>query len=66
MIEEMSLRTPIMRNATADVTVAHNTGAKPGMIRVETEIKEIKTDITMRKESMTPTLEIPTTEVGPP
>ena len=66
MAEEMSLRTLIMRNATADVMVAHNTDTKPGMIRVDTKIKEIKTDITMRKESMTPTLEIPTTEAGPP
>ena len=66
MTEEMSLRTLIMRNTTADMTVAHNTDTKPGMIRVETKIKEIETDVTMRKESMTPTLEIPTTEAGPP
>ena len=66
MTEEMSLRTLIMRSSTADVMVAHNTDTKPGVIRVETKIKEIKTDITMRKENMTPTLEIPTTEAGPP
>ena len=39
-----------MRNAIADVMVAHNTDTKPGMIRVEIEIEEIETDITMRKE----------------
>ena len=32
-----------MRNATADVMVAHNTGTKPGVMRVETKIKEIET-----------------------
>ena len=45
--------------------VAHNTGAKPGMMRVETEVTEIETGVTMKKESMTPTLEIPT-EAGAP
>ena len=54
-----------MRNTTADVMVAHNTGTRPGMMRVGTEIKGIKIDVTMRKESMTLTLEIPTTEAGP-
>ena len=66
MTREMSLRTLIMRNATADVMVAHNMGIKPGMMRVETEVAEIETDVTMRKESMTPTLEILTTEAGAP
>ena len=42
-----------MRNATADVTVAHDTGTRPGMMRVGTKIKGIEIDITMRKESMT-------------
>ena len=42
-----------MRNITADVMVAHNTGTKPGMMRVGTKIKEIKIDVIMRKESMT-------------
>ena len=55
-----------MRNTTADMMVAHNTDTKPGVIRVETEIREIKTDVTIRKESMTPTLEISTTEAGTP
>ena len=63
---ETNLKTLIMRNATADVTVAHNTGTKPGMMRVETKVAEIKTGITMKKESMTPTLEILTTEAGAP
>ena len=63
---EMSLRTPIMRNTTADVMVAHNTGTKPGMMRVETKVTEIETGITMKKESMTPTLEIPITKAGAP
>ena len=66
MTDETNLKTLIMRNATADVTVAHNTDAKPGMMRVETEVAEIKTGITMKKEGMTPTLEIPTTEAGAP
>ena len=55
-----------MRNATADVMVAHNTGVTPGVMRVEIEVTEIETDITMRKESMTPTLEILATEAGAP
>ena len=66
MTKGMSLRTLTMKNTTADVTVAQNTGAKPGVMSVETKIKEIEIDITMRKESMMLTLEIPTTEAGPP
>ena len=66
MTGEMHWKTLMMRNATADVTVAHNTGTKPGMMRVETKVTEIETGITMKKESMTPTLEILTTEAGAP
>ena len=66
MTGEMNLKTLIMRNTTADMTVVHNTGIKPGMMRVETKVTEIKTGITMKKESMTPTLEILTTEAGAP
>ena len=66
MTGEMNLKTLIIRNATADVTVAHNTGTKPGVMRVETKVTEIETDATMKKESMTPTLEILTTEAGAP
>ena len=55
-----------MRNATADMMVGHNTGVKQDMMRVETEVAEIETGITMKKDSITPTLEIPTTEAGAP
>ena len=54
MTGKMSLKTPISRNTTADVMVAPNTGVKPGVIRVEIEVTEIKIDLTMKKESMTP------------
>ena len=61
---KMSLKTPISRNATADVMVAHNIGIKPGMMREEIKVMEIEIDLTMKKESMTPSPEILTTEVG--
>ena len=64
MTGKMSLKTPISRNATADMTVAPNTGIKPGMIRVEIEVTEIKIDLTMKRESMTPSPEILATEAG--
>ena len=48
------------------MTVAHSTGIKPGMMRVEIKITEIETDVTMKKESMTPTLEILITEAAAP
>ena len=66
MTRETSLKTLIMRNATVGVTVAHSTGIKPGVMRVEIEVTGIETDITMKKESMTPTLEILITEAGAP
>ena len=66
MTEKMSLKTLIMRNPTAGVTVAHSTGIKPGMMTVEIEVTKIGTDITMKTESMAPTLEILTTEAGAP
>ena len=64
MTGKTSLKTPISRNATADVTVAHNTGVKPGVMRVEIKVTGIKIDLTMKKESMTPSPEILTTEAG--
>ena len=64
MTGKMSLKTPISRNATADVMVAPNTGIKPGVIRVETEVTEIETDLTMKRESMTPSPDILTIEAG--
>ena len=64
MMGKMSLKTPISRNTTADVTVAPNTSIKPGMIRVEIDITQIKVDLTMKKENMTPSPEILTTEAG--
>ena len=64
MTGKMSLKTPISRNTTADMMVAHNTGIKPGMMRVEIEVTEIEIDLTMMKESMTPSPEILTTEAG--
>ena len=45
------------------MTVAHNTGVKPGVMRVEIKITEIKIDLTMMKES-TPSPEILKTEAG--
>ena len=62
MTGKMSLKTPISRNATADVMVAPNTGIKPGMIRVEIEVTEIEIDLPMKRWSMTPSPEILTTE----
>ena len=50
MTRKMSLKTLVMKNATADMTVAHSTGVKPGMMRVEIEVTEIETDVTMKKE----------------
>ena len=64
MTGKMSLKTPISRNATADVTVAPNTGIKPGVIRVQIKVTEIEIDLTMKRESMTPSPEILTTEAG--
>ena len=40
MTRKMSLRTPIMRNTTADMMVAHNTGIKPSVMRVETKVTD--------------------------
>ena len=50
MTGKMSLKTPISRNATADMIVAPNTGIKPGMIRVEIKVTEIEIDLTMKRE----------------
>ena len=54
MTREMNLKTHIMRNATADMTVVHSTGVKLDMMRVETEVTGTETDITMKREKMTP------------
>ena len=64
MTGKMNLKTPIIRNTKADVTVAPNTGVKPGMIRVEIKVTEIQIDLTMKRESVTPSPEILTTEAG--
>ena len=64
MMGKMSLKTPISRNATVDVMAAPNTGVKPGVIRVEIKVTEIEIDLTMKRESMTPSPEILTTEAG--
>ena len=53
MTGKISLKTLIMRNTTADVTVAHNTGVKPDMMRVEIEVIEIETDVTGDREYYT-------------
>ena len=49
MTRKMSLKTPIGRNVTADI---------------EIEVTEMKIDLPMKKESMTPSQEILTTEAG--
>ena len=54
MTGEMNLKTHIMRNATADVTVVHSTGIKLGVMRVKTEVTGTETDITIKREGMTP------------
>ena len=54
----MSLKTPISKSITADVTVVHNTGIKAGKMGVEIEAAEIEIDPIMKKENMTPSLEI--------
>ena len=53
MTGETNLKTRIMRNATADMTVVHTTGIKLGMMRVKTEVTGTKTDVTMKREGIT-------------
>ena len=54
MTGEMNLKTCIMRNTAADVMVAHSTGIKLDMMRVKTKITGTETDISMKREGMTP------------
>ena len=46
------------------MTVVHNTGIKAGEVGVEIKAAEIEIDPIMKKESMTPSLEIQITGVG--
>ena len=64
IIGRMSLKTPLSKSVVADVTVVHNMGVKGGEMGVEIEATEIKIDPIMKKESMTPSLEILITGVG--
>ena len=59
----MSLKTPISKGIIADMTVVHNTGVKAEM-GVEIKATEIEIDPIMKKEIMTPSLEILITGVG--
>ena len=54
MTREMNLKTCIKRNATADVMVVHNTGVKLDVMSVKTKVTGTKTDVTMKREGMTP------------
>ena len=58
MIGRMSLKIPISKSIIADVTVVHNTGIKADEMRVEIEAAEIEIDCIMKKENVTPSLEI--------
>ena len=58
MIGRMSLKTPISNSIIADVTVIHNTGVKADEMRVEIKGTEIEIDPIMKKENVTPSLEI--------
>ena len=53
-------------NVPVDMRVSHNTGARTGVMKVETGVIKIGTDpiLHMKKESAAFTLEIPTPEVG--
>ena len=55
---------PISKSIIADVTVVHNTGVKAGEMGVEIKATEIEIDPIMKKDSMTPYLEILIAGVG--
>ena len=52
------------KSITADMTVVHNTGVKTSEMGVEIKDTEIEIDPIMKKESMTPSLEILITGLG--
>ena len=64
IIGRTSLKVPISKSIIADVTVVHNTGVKAGEMGVEIKATEIEIDPIMKKEGMTPSLEILIAGVG--
>ena len=58
MIGRTSLKIPTSKSVIADMMVVHNTGIKAGKMRVEIEVAEIKIDPIMKKENVTPSLEM--------
>ena len=64
LIRRLGLKISISKSIVADMTVVHNTGVKAGEMRVEIEVSETGIDPIMKKESVTPSLEILTTGVG--